>query len=341
MDPSLPSARHAVPRKQLSSQLSSVVKTAKRIKLLVLHGFPGHIGSAGQVESPSKWLQQSLLLRGYDLDIAEPRAPTTTDGEVNGVAWIAGSQVAAGKVCGFYQRGWAGVDVDDVTLAAEIKRARYHAETGKGGIQAYTPDDLFPLSLPQDNIWTGSKGYLDSLHLLEQLWLANDGFDGILGFSQGALTTSLFIAYLRHKYMNGAGGDYQPTKMYQPVFAMLCGGFARPWPVEASQYWPPSFFPSEERHAAEKESTHSTPSRLLEIPSLHIIGRSDAVVAPCRSEELCDMYTGNTDGVSRRTYHHDLIGAPPEHGGHVLPWTEDFHDNVAMFLDDVYMNKKR
>jgi ribulose-5-phosphate 4-epimerase/fuculose-1-phosphate aldolase len=340
MDTSLPSTRLAVPKKLSSAQLSpSAVRTTRPVKLLLLHGFPGHIGSAGHVESPSKWLKQSLLLRGYDLHIVEPRAPTATDGDVNGVAWIAGGQVAAGKVCGFYQRGWAGVDVDAVTLEAEASRTRRHAEDGKWDMEAYSPSDLFPLTLPQDNIWTGSRGYLDSLHLLEQVWLANDGFDGISGFSQGALTTSLFISYLRHKYMDCADVTVKQTNMYQPAFAILCGGFARPWPAEASPYWPPASFPNEERLVAPYETVQSTASRLLEIPSLHIIGRNDAVVAPCRSDELCDMYTKNVGGISRQTYRHDLIGAPSEHGGHVLPWTEDFHDKVAVFLDDVYGNK--
>jgi hypothetical protein len=153
------------------------------------------------------------------------------------------------------------------------------------------------------------------------------------------LTTSLFISYLRHKYMDCADVTVKQTNTYQPAFAILCGGFARPWPAEASPYWPPASFPSEERLVAPYENTLNTTSRLLEIPSLHIIGRNDAVVAPCRSDELCDMYTTNSGGISRQTYLHDLIGAPSEHGGHVLPWTEDFHDKVAVFLDDVYGNK--
>ena len=72
-----------------------------------------------------------------------------------------------------------------------------------------------------------------------------------------------------------------------------CGGFRIPFPIEAAPFWPPSRAP-------------------LRVPSLHVIGVRDMVVAPCRSEALV------RDFADAETHTHELIGRPRAYAGHVL-----------------------
>ena len=277
--------------------------SSNKLKLLALHGFPGTIASSKDIPSPSFHFQQCMRSRGYDFDIVEPKAPNDIDGPEDGIAWLAGDQRAAGKVVGFYQRGWAGV-VDTPAVETKVKAEKEKTTEPT----AYTEEELLPLDLPQDNIWTGCKGFLDSLQLLEKVWLDHGGFDGVLAFSQGTLMASIFLSYLEFK------NDNDGPRMQLPRFAMMAGGFARPWPIQASDYWPP------------KKNGGKLP-----IPSLHIIGNKDTVVAPCRSEELRERYSLE-QGL---TFKHDSIGDPYIHGGHCLPWDDSFHDKVTSFLDGI------
>jgi len=157
-----------------------------------------------------------------------------------------------------------------------------------------------PKLAEEDNIWSHVLGFEESLAFLEQAW-ATGNFHGLLGFSQGGLTSAMFCAYLRDVRVD----------LPQPRFIVLCGGFMRPWPASAQAWWPPC--------------------PLLSTPSLHVIGDKDTIVAPCRSEELRDVFA---DPIEHR---HGLVGHPSGHGGHVLPWPGDtgddsFFEKLAAFI---------
>merc|ERR1712216_650532 len=79
----------------------------------------------------------------------------------------------------------------------------------------------------------------------------------------------------------------------QPRFAIFCGGFAKPFPEEVAEWWPP---------------------KPLEMPSLHSIGELDTIVASFRSEELLPCF------VDPVVFKHRLVGHPRAFGGHVVPW---------------------
>lgn len=249
----------------------------RKVRLLVLHGFPGTIGAGAGVD-PIAALCRGLATRRIDVEVVAPRAPTACESG-DGVAWIAGDQAAAGRLVGFGLRGWSGL-VDVTQLSEEPLE------------DPFTPSDFHGDN--GDDVWHGCEGFESSLEALEREWTAGDDFDGILGFSQGALMASLFLAYLRER------------RLRAPAFAVLCGGFRRPWPAEATPYWPP-------RPA-------------LDVPSLHVIGTRDAVVAPFRSDELCAEFSDFD------TYRHALIGEPRCYGGHVLPWDSPFHDRLARHI---------
>ncbi|KAI8909465.1 serine hydrolase FSH [Powellomyces hirtus] len=107
----------------------------------------------------------------------------------------------------------------------------------------------------------------DSIAELTEIWSkASPPFDGILGFSQGATMAALVL----------------PSLDPPPRFSIHCSGF----------------FPHDPAHGAMLAA-------LPTVPSLHVMGRSDAWVPPARSEALRAMFK------DPQTMVHD--------GGHFIP----------------------
>jgi pimeloyl-ACP methyl ester carboxylesterase len=129
--------------------------------------------------------------------------------------------------------------------------------------------------------WTKTRDWLSA-------WSASHGaFDGVLGFSQGAALAALLVA------LCAVDGAAQP----QLDFAMIVGGFAS----------------RDVRHAALFE----TPGG-IDMPSLHIIGRSDAIVPPRTSHALASRFR------APMIVEHD--------GGHVIADTSAVRDAAQEFL---------
>lgn len=248
---------------------------ATRARILALHGYPGTIGCKAGVD-PLAALRAGLEAHGVVADIVAPMAPNRTQ-DGTGVAWIAGDQQQAGKVVGFG------------------RLAELMAERGMDSELPPLDESSLPPLTEEDNIWHGAAGLERSMAKLERMW-ASERFDGILGFSQGALTAAIFSSYLRE----------QMPRLPQPRFTILCGGFLRPYPLSTERWWPPK------------------PE--LELSSLHVIGRADTVVAPCRSQELTSAFVGAA------VHYHSLIGDPRAYGGHVLPWDDEFYTVAAEFV---------
>ena len=163
------------------------------VRLLALHGFGGTFGSTAGC-STLEDIRNALAARGIECDIVAPKAPNAT---VHGPAWLAGDQTALGEMVGFA--------VTDAILARE-------------GKDSGTPRPLLPSDLPAvdpacpvANIWHGVAGFevsivtrvnarardgvKVSLESLELEW-SGGGFDGVLGFSQGAMTAAMLCAHL-------------------------------------------------------------------------------------------------------------------------------------------------
>ena len=110
--------------------------------------------------------------------------------------------------------------------------------------------------------------------------------DGLFGFSQGAALTGL-LAALRESPRAAGGLDFE--------FAIMVGGFTSFLPQHASLY-----------------------RRPLTIPSVHVIGRSDAIVPRSDSLKLAGRFTD------------PLV---LEHGGgHVIPADRAVAEPIARFL---------
>eukprot|EP00928_Gymnodinium_smaydae_P050000 TRINITY_DN33609_c0_g1_i1.p1 TRINITY_DN33609_c0_g1~~TRINITY_DN33609_c0_g1_i1.p1 ORF type:complete len:288 (-),score=26.39 TRINITY_DN33609_c0_g1_i1:431-1294(-) len=270
------------------------------VRLLALHGFGGNFGGTPDGPGALTWhtdkMKEALAHRHVNIDIIVPRAPNMTP---HGEAWLAGDQSKLGTVVGF----------------SFLNRI-----VAEEGLESSTPKPLTEEDLPalpspdaisaEENCWDGVEGYAESLSLLEQMWdtAAKSGqtFDGILGFSQGTLTSVIFSRHLAIK---------RPD-LPAPRFIVLCCGFMRPWPASAHTElnWPPA-------------------AGTLTTPSLHLLGTEDTVVAKCRSLELLRLF----DPATASVHEHRLRGSPMAHGGHLIPWPgidgdEAFFDKFASFL---------
>ena len=132
----------------------------------------------------------------------------------------------------------------------------------------------------------GFTGWERSRDWIVERLSAGPRIDGLFGFSQGGALTGL-LAALRESPLAPDGLDFR--------FAIMVGGFTSFLPQHASLY-----------------------RRPLTIPSVHVIGRSDAIVPRSDSLELAGRFTD------------PLI---LEHGGgHVIPADRAVAEPIARFL---------
>jgi pimeloyl-ACP methyl ester carboxylesterase len=123
-------------------------------------------------------------------------------------------------------------------------------------------------------------------------------FDGVLGFSQGAALTSILVG------LRASNGRAMPDKPLRFDFALMVGGF----PVADPQL----------RKLYDDASSY-------QLPTLHLIGRSDRVVPPDISQRLASKFP------------HPWI---VEHdGGHVVAATVQVCKDVRQFLQSMVGSK--
>jgi predicted esterase len=123
---------------------------------------------------------------------------------------------------------------------------------------------------------------------------AEQDFDGVFGFSQGAALTGLLVG------MRAADGWPSESTPLRFDFAMMAGGFVSNEPGHAPLYAATAGYG---------------------LPSIHMMGRSDAVVPIEDSRRLAARFTAPT---------------VVEHsGGHVIPSSAVVREKVAEFFDSL------
>lgn len=135
----------------------------------------------------------------------------------------------------------------------------------------------------------GFTGWEESRDALLDL-LRTQRFHGLFGFSQGAAMTGLLAAVLQAPGHDSAEGHDR-----QVDFAVMVGGFTS--------------------NLAEHAHLFTTPIRL---PSLHVIGRSDTIVAPRDSHALAARF-GDPE----------LLEHPD---GHIVPASDSATRRIAQFI---------
>ena len=130
-------------------------------------------------------------------------------------------------------------------------------------------------------------GFQESVDVIRTAFKEQGPFDGVLGFSQGAS----FVPLL------GVIKQREPDGPIQFRFAILVAAF---------------------KSLVEPHSEYYATSPLLDVPSIHIIGASDAVIPAHVSEELVTLCMGAA------VYRHD--------GGHYIPASAPLKTAVVEFL---------
>jgi predicted esterase len=130
------------------------------------------------------------------------------------------------------------------------------------------------------------------------------GFDGLLGFSQGASLTSLLTALIserQRRCTDANAGEAPAALLLQDVrFAIFAGGF----PFRAQNH--PEF------------TSLLTPGA-LRLPSLHMIGEGDTIVKPGTSEQLVRCF--------------DQCHVQIHPGKHVVPSDPESTAQMVAFLE--------
>ncbi|KAJ2520663.1 Ovarian cancer-associated protein 2 [Coemansia sp. RSA 2049] len=155
-------------------------------------------------------------------------------------------------------------------------------------------------------------------------------FDGIVGFSQGAGMAAVVLALMRRAAEDdsdaadvdgGDGGDgalVRGARALPPLrFAFLFAGFYPDVPQFDALLTAPA-------GDSDRGQSSSDGRRLrIAVPSLHVVGTRDAVVAPERGRELAARAFDDTAVVAE----HD--------GGHFVPCNAAWRNRYQAFLDSV------
>ncbi len=133
------------------------------------------------------------------------------------------------------------------------------------------------------------EGFDTSLHYLEAIFREQGPFDGVIGFSQGGALTAVLAAMLPH-----------PVFTFR--FAICISSFPSRAPAHA-QYFEP---------------------RRIKLPTLHVLGLNDTMVAPDRSIKLFEAFDPTTSTLVKHDSGHFVPGAWPN---------SEIHAFVSRFLD--------
>ncbi|KAI9356242.1 serine hydrolase FSH [Zopfochytrium polystomum] len=158
---------------------------------------------------------------------------------------------------------------------------------------------------------TNLVGYEDSLSFVQQTWISQGPFHGILGFSQGAAFAALVATEFMIPSTATASATVERLRtIAPPMFLILISGFASVAGATDGVL---------DRWA-------SQPGSVLPPPSLHVIGQSDSWVNPERSRDLAPDALAKA-GVT--VLYHE--------GGHLVPTGAEmrlkFREYVGRFVN--------
>ncbi|EFA83197.1 DUF341 family protein [Heterostelium album PN500] len=163
------------------------------------------------------------------------------------------------------------------------------------------------------------KGWEQTLDYLRNIFIKKGPFDGIMGFSQGAVLSSLLCSISSLNSDPSENGDCYRDISFQ--FGLLFSGF------QSRATLHQSFYPCQQNHqqadAAESAAnSHPNsphyPHNKITIPSLHIWGKADELVAASNCESLSLQFS------HPQCYVH-------EHG-HLMPTSKKDIEHYRSFL---------
>ncbi|KAJ3333468.1 Ovarian cancer-associated protein 2 [Blyttiomyces sp. JEL0837] len=179
-------------------------------------------------------------------------------------------------------------------------------------------------------------GYAESIEMMKQFWISHGPFDGILGFSQGAAFAALLATELAHptstpRLSNPPLTESIPTIeltstslntkiTLQATLAALSISSTPRGPLQLPRFMIliSGFSSISGAHDGVLERWSSLGG--IDVPSLHVIGESDAWVHPERSRDLASLFK---EGSAALLYHD---------GGHFVPTKADMRTKLKEFI---------
>ncbi|KAK1134772.1 hypothetical protein K0M31_007543 [Melipona bicolor] len=149
-----------------------------------------------------------------------------------------------------------------------------------------TEDHIFKATVPSNL----AVGFEDSVAVIEKAFQESGPFDGILGFSQGAAFATL-LCFMQEKNLLQIKFD----------FGIIISGFKSLCTPHAVYY-----------------------NGKINIPSLHIYGKTDQVIPTERTEEICKMFINKTNIIHE--------------GGHYIPSKKEYYKE---FIIEMILNKNK
>lgn len=256
-----------------------------RMKLLVLHGW-AQSGSelarvAGQAGGKLKKASLAKKLKDeLDCDLvcvdAPHTLPVTTTVEIDGLTVALEEQSLKEERAWFF---YSKDDARDCMLEGTYMAPGFLADVDRE-----------------------YHGWEQSVEELAAVWQREGPFDGVLGFSQGAVMAHILC------WLGDAGRQRDNKQSCEPwsalKFVIFCAGF----PSKLVQM---------------REDMHGRDRSQLVLPSLHISGEKDKNVPKVHQHALCECFAGS-----------ELW----EHGhdrGHVLPQTAADRNRIVEFIKNV------
>lgn len=158
------------------------------------------------------------------------------------------------------------------------------------------------------------NGFNESFQLIRSAWNSCaveyqcDGFDGIMGFSQGACLVTI-LAAIKHSYQNNTlyqsinNTQYSSTLvdvdfLHSLKFCIIVSGFIT--------------------HDVDLQKIYGSHNNPCHLPSLHVIGESDAQIEPSRSYACTECFVSPT-----------IIS---HSGGHYIPLKKEYLDQYVQFI---------
>jgi len=218
----------------------------------------------------------------------------------------------------------SAINAPFLTTVPESLRGNYQVTGSNRGMEIVGECEYRSWLQSLNEDFTKYTGWTHSVQYVME-YMKNEGpFDGLLGFSQGCIIVQLIAAMTRWESIVPAVkiSDVQKLKPLSELYESLRDKSLLPVAGLKFAILVGGFLPNDETLKSIFKSIE-----IPDFPSLHIIGESDKIIVPERSEELVNLFKAeNSNGQIVRAKH-------IHKGQHVIPHDKQTIDAVKDFIN--------